>query len=148
MAYISATEVKAIRDQLKAKFPKFKWGVRKGSASTSVNVNIKSGPTDFHTAGADDEIRAEARAIPERFLSRAGLQRTHFQVNQYHLGNYGSHAKFFEKVMNIIKTAPSTVPNGRAWFDESDAQIDYFHTAYYIHLSVGDWNNGYTVSGC
>ncbi len=117
MAYISATEVKAIRNTLKAKFPKFKWGVRKGSGSLSVDVTIKSGPTDF------------------------GM--THSQINQYYLSHYGKHAKFFEKVIGIIKTAPSTVEGGRAWFDDSDAQIDYFSTAYYIHLSVGSWNKPY-----
>jgi len=140
MAYISATEVKAIRDQLKTTFPKFKWSVRKCSGSLGVDVTIKSGPTDFRTAGADDIVH---RAVAEG----EAVARTHFQVNQYHLANYGKHAKFFEKVMRIIETAPGTVPNGRAWFDKSDAQVDYFCTAYYIHLSVGDWNNSYTVSG-
>lgn len=119
MAYISATEVKAIRDTLKAKFPKFKWGVRKGRGSISVKVTIKSGPTDF------------------------GM--TNIQVNEYHLGNYGEHAKFFEQVIGITKTAPSTVEGGRAWFDESDAQIDYFSTAYFIHLQVGTWDKPYNV---
>ena len=119
MAYISATEVKAIRDTLKSKFPRFKWGVCKGSGSLSVDVTIKSGPTDF------------------------GME--HTQVNEYHLGNYGEHAKFFEQVIGIIKTAPNTVEGGRAWFDNSNAQIDYFSTAYYIHLSVGSWDKPYNV---
>jgi hypothetical protein len=47
MAYISKEDVKAIRDELKATFPKFKFGVRKSTGSMSVIVNIKQGPTEF-----------------------------------------------------------------------------------------------------
>jgi hypothetical protein len=29
------------------------------------------------------------------------------------------------------------------WFDHSDSMVDYFHTAYYFSLSVGDWSKPY-----
>ena len=47
MAYIDTKSVAQIRKELKEKFPKFKFGVRKGSGSLSVDVTIKSGPADF-----------------------------------------------------------------------------------------------------
>jgi hypothetical protein len=125
MAYISAQEVKAIRDELKAQFPKFKFGVRKGSGSLSVDVTIKSGPADF------SDVTAYGNGYG--------------QVNQYYLQNYGEHQAFLEQIMRIVKLAPSTVPGGRRWFDESDAMTDYFHTAYYIHLSIGAWNKPYEM---
>jgi hypothetical protein len=31
------------------------------------------------------------------------------------------------------------------WFDKSDAQVDYFHTAYYIDVNIGKWNKPYQV---
>ena len=124
MAYISANEVAAIRKELKAQFPKFRFGVRKGSGSLSVDVTVKSGPTDFsdifHNVG-------------------------HGQINHHWLCNYGKHQAFFEQIMRIIKIAPSTVAGGRRWFDESDAMTDYFHTAFYIHLNVGEWNKPYAL---
>jgi hypothetical protein len=120
MAYIGANEVKAIRDELKVQFPKFKFGVRKGSGSLSVDVTIKAGPADF-----------------------SDVLQNHGQINHYHLGNYGEHKSFFEQIIRIIKIAPSTIPGGRRWFDESDAQTDYFHTAYYMHLQVGAWDKPY-----
>ena len=40
MAYISKEDVKAIREELKATFPKFKFGVRKSTGSMSVIVNV------------------------------------------------------------------------------------------------------------
>ena len=48
MAYISKEDVTAIRNELKATFPKFTFGVRKmHGGSNGVDVTIKSGPVDF-----------------------------------------------------------------------------------------------------
>jgi hypothetical protein len=126
MAYISAQDVKAIRDELKATFPKFKFGVRKGYEGSSVDVTIKQGPVDFA------EVFTQGRGA-------------YAQINEYHLYNYGKYQTFFEQVLEIIKCAPARA-GGRAWFDKSDSQIDYFHIAYYIHLNVGEWNEPYACT--
>jgi hypothetical protein len=124
MAYISAVEVKAIREMLKETFPQFKFGVRKSpGGGHSVGVTIKSGPTDF----SDCFTHGDGYA----------------QINQYWTQNYGEHKGFFDKVFEIIKTAPAVKGVGRAWYDNSDAMTDYFDTAYYMHLNVGDWNQPY-----
>ena len=123
MAYINAQDVKAIRDELKATFPDFKFGVRKGYAGSSVDVTIKQGPVDFA------EVFTQGRGA-------------YAQINEYHLYNYGKYEAFFEQVLEIIKGAPARA-GGRAWFDKSDAMTDYFHIAYYIHLNVGEWNAPY-----
>jgi hypothetical protein len=31
------------------------------------------------------------------------------------------------------------------WYDNSDAMIDYFDTAYYVDINVGQWNKEYQV---
>ena len=31
------------------------------------------------------------------------------------------------------------------YYDKSDAQVDYFDTAYYFHLNVGDWDKPYNL---
>jgi hypothetical protein len=126
MAYISAQDVKAIRDELKATFPKFKFGVRKGYEGSSVDVTIKQGPVDFA------EVFTQGRGA-------------YAQINEYHLYNYGKYQTFFEQILEIIKCAPARA-GGRAWFDKSDSQIDYFHIAYYIHLNVGEWDEPYTCT--
>ena len=126
MAYIGAQDVKAIRDELKATFPNFKFGVRKGSGSLSVEVTIKQGPVDF----------------AEVFK---GERNAYAQINEFHLYLYGKHEAFFDQVLTIIKTAPANA-GGRAWFDNSDAQTDYFSIAYYINLAVGEWNAPYACT--
>ena len=123
MAYISTKEVRAIRNGLKAAMPNLKFSVTMDN-HTSVNVSIMAGDVNF-----DDLFRDEARR--------------HVQVNHYHLNQFGEHAQLFEQILEIIHTAPGTVEGGRAWYDNSDAMIDYFDTAYYIHLNIGKWDKGY-----
>ena len=124
MAYINAEDVKAIRKELKAAFPKFKFGVRKSTSGMRVDVTVKQGPTDF-----SDIMRGDGYA----------------QINPYHTGMYGEHSKFFEQVLDIIKTAPMRGEgyNKDGWYDRSDAMTDYFDTAYYMSLNVGDYAKPY-----
>lgn len=127
MAYINKNDVAQIRSELKAAFPKFKFGVRKDNG-LAVAVTIKSGPANFNSI----------------FTHGKGYT----QVNQYHLGNYGQHAEFLAKVMDIIKTAPARgdgFHKGTGYYDRSDAMTDYFDTAYYIHLNIGSWDKPYEV---
>ena len=121
MAYISAAEVKEIRKELKETFPEYKFSVRKGVGSYSVEVNIMSGPSDFSSIFGN---------------------RGHFEINQYYLDNYGEFQGFFDKILQIIKTAPAKA-SGDVWYDRSDSMVDYFDIAFYIHVSVGQWNKPY-----
>ena len=127
MAYITAEETKQIRNKLKEELPNLKFSVRKGAGSYSVNVSIVKGDVDFRDI---------------RWYGRRGIgsvdSNYHIPINQFHLYQYKEHEELFEKIMNIIKTAPD-----RKWFDHSNSQIDYFSTAYYIDLSVGRWNKPY-----
>ena len=120
MSYISTEDVKKIRVALKNEFgKKLKFGVRKSAGGHSVSVTIKSGTVDF-----SDIMRNNTY--------------DQVQVNQYHLQNYGVHKSLFEKIVEIIKTAPS-----KKWYNNSDAMIDYFDVAFYFDLNVGDWDNPY-----
>ena len=133
MAYITVEETKQIRNKLKEELPNLKFSVRKGAGSYSVNVSIIKGDVDFRDI---------------RWYGRGGIDSDyqnhnyHIPINQFHLYQYKEHTELFEKIMNIIKTAPD-----RKWFDHSNSQIDYFCTAYYIDLSVGNWKKPYIYSG-
>jgi hypothetical protein len=35
------------------------------------------------------------------------------------------------------------VMKSQNWYDESDITTDYFHTAYYLSLSIGKWDKPY-----
>ena len=127
MAYIKTEEVREIRNALKEEFgPDLKFGVKKQHYS-SVTVTIKKGNVDF------SDIMCEG----DRSIS----------VNQYHLGQYGRHAMLFDSIVDVIKKAPGKAEGGREWYDESDAMVDYFNTAFYFNLEVGSWNKPYENQG-
>ena len=126
MAYINAKDVQAIRKELKENFKDFKFSVTK-SHSSSVNVTILSGPVDF------SDITDESG---------------YAQINQYWLDRTGDHKAMFEKMIDIIKTAPMRGDgyNKQGWFDKSDSMTDYFHTAYYFNVNVGKWSQPYQLA--
>jgi hypothetical protein len=126
MAYISATDVQAIRTELKQKFPKWKFAVRKGSGSLSVDVSIMQGTESF-----DDHFSNGRR---------------YAQVNQYWIADHfkdSSEREAIEMINEIMHNAPGRA-GGKKFFDESDAMTDYFHTAFYTHLQIGKWDKDYT----
>jgi len=126
MAYISATEVKAIREELKQEFPKYRFSVRKQSGGLSVGVSLTKGPKGL------------LEAVGEQF-DGAGYQ----SINHYHTHMYGEYKGLFDKILTAVKTAPAKV--GRGWYDNSDAMTDYFDTAFYINIEVGRYGKGYTT---
>ena len=34
---------------------------------------------------------------------------------------------------------------GALWFDKSDIMTDYFHTAYFLDINIGQWNKPYKL---
>ncbi len=122
MAYISADDVKAIRTELKQAFPSWKFAVRKGSGSLSVDVTILQGTARFDG-------------------------NTNTQVNPYWIEQHWKDEEdraVLTKINEIMHNAPGRA-GGRVYFDESDAMTDYFHTAFYTHLSIGTWDKPYTL---
>ena len=51
----------------------------------------------------------------------------------------------FNDIKDICHTAPAKAEGGRAYYDNSDAMIDYFDTAFYVHINVGKWNKPYVL---
>ena len=93
-----------------------KYGL-KGSLSvhnhSSITLTIKSGPIDF---GGD-----------------------HVQVNPYWLDD---HYKDRPKALAALKEIKEAML-AADYYDRSDAQVDYFDTAYYYNINVGRWNKPY-----
>ena len=63
------------------------------------------------------------------------------QVNIYWIDdNHTGKAKdFLNEVLREIKRAGE-------WYDESDSQIDYFNTAFYISINIGRWDKPYVFN--
>jgi len=63
--------------------------------------------------------------------------RDYIQVNEYQLDrNYSGAALAF-------LTELAAAMKGDKWFDRSDMMTDYFCTAFYLSINVGQWNKPY-----
>ena len=136
MAYINAEQVKAIRLALKKEFPEFKFSVTKRHHS-EVDVRLMSGPSF-------DKQKLWIRG--EEVVVDLNNMDTWSTINHYHTHWYGKYEEFFNKIIEIIKTAPFKAGVGDLWFDESDSMTDYFHTAYYMSIGIGKWDKPYVVA--
>jgi len=117
MAYISASDVKRIRDTLKKEMPEYKFSVR-GHRGSSVDITFVKGPA---FEGLNTDV-------------------SYYQINHHHTEKfYGEkNAKVFDKVKEIAYTAPE-----KEYYNNSDAMIDYFDVAYYVHINVGRFEKVY-----
>jgi len=87
-------------------------------------LNVKSGPVDFIKDYGDAE---DARKF--------GIQ-----VNPYWFEEHftGKSKKFLKEAFDALKSA--------GYYDRSNAQIDYFDTAYYYDINIGRWNKPYELT--
>ena len=132
MAYITADDVAAIRKELKAAFPTWKFSVRKGSGSLSVDVTILKGNISF-AEGFENSYNG----------------RKHCQVNNYWIDSHWTDLEAraaLNKINEIMHNAPGRANASRKFYDNSDAMTDYFDTAFYTHLSIGAWNKDYELT--
>jgi hypothetical protein len=62
------------------------------------------------------------------------------QVNLYWIDNHytGPIAALLNECREALQAA--------GYYDRSDAQIDYFDTAYYMHLNIGAWDKPYKIT--
>jgi hypothetical protein len=140
MAYFSQEDKKKVAPKIKAVLKKY--GLN-GSVAvdnhTTLVVNIKEGSLDL--CG----VELKCRLNDPRFLALNDSENvekpTHIQVNRYYASEWCRRvgeekiAKFYEELNEATMSAN--------WFDKSDIQTDYFHTAYYIDINVGKWNKPY-----
>ncbi|MFM2015648.1 MAG: hypothetical protein RIQ51_1138 [Bacteroidota bacterium] len=66
--------------------------------------------------------------------------RDYLQINNYWIKNHfsGNVAEVLCKIDEAMRSAD--------WYDKSDAMVDYFETAYYYSINVGEWCKPYKLS--
>lgn len=129
MAYMNQAKkavIKAAMDKvLKARG--FKYSLRVDHYS-SITCTIAAGPVDFIG-------NWRAKNCP------AGHERDgYLQVNLYWIDDHftGAAAQILQECGEALKAA--------GYYDRSNAQIDYFDTAYYMHLNIGAWDRPYKIT--
>ena len=74
------------------------------------------------------------RKIPAGLFNPKELACGGGDVNVYHIDTFyeGTAKKFLTKLLAAMK--------GTKWYDNSDAMTDYFDTAWYNSIKLGEWN--------
>jgi len=136
MAYMNQERKAKITKMLKPILAKYKV---KGSLSvrnhSTIVLTLKSGAIDF--------IGNSNRVCGNDFYQvQRGFKPTttgYDQVNPYWFqDHYDGDAKaFLTEAFKALKSAD--------WYDESNAMIDYFNTAYYVDVNIGKWDNPYIL---
>ena len=137
MAYMNQERKAKIAGKLKPILKKY--GV-KGSLSVRNNsticLTLKSGSIDF--IANSNRVCGESHYQTSRGFrpNTSGYS----DVNVYwYQDHYDGDAKaFLTEALAALK--------GADWYDRTNAQIDYFDTAYYVDINIGKWNKPYEVT--
>ena len=126
MAYVSKEDKQIIQTRVKELFKKrgFKGRVG-GQGSSTLKVTITDGPLRLPT-GPGYEPKNEY-----------GEER--FQVNPYRFNYSDALSQEWKDFLNELDAAIKK----DIWFDKSDSMVDYFHTAFYISITIGTRDKSY-----
>ena len=138
MAYMNSEKKAKIASRIKPILKKY--GI-KGTLSvrhhSAIVLTLKSGKIDF-IANSNRVCSNDPWQSSRGFRPNTSGYCT---VNEYHYDKWydGVAKAFLDEVIPALKSAD--------WYDRSDAQVDYFDTAYYMDIHIGKWNKPYEVVG-
>ena len=141
MAYVSQEMKAKLAPTIKAVLKKYKVkGTLAVRNHSTLVVNIKEGAIDF----IENFIATDANVMHGRKMAQDQIDylRKHqtLDVNTYWIhDHYSGKAKSFLLELKAAMQGPD-------FFDESDAQTDYFYCSHYIDINIGKWNKPYTLT--
>jgi hypothetical protein len=142
MAYMNqdkkAKIVAAVKPILKKYGVKATFAVRNHS---TICLNIKSGSIDF----VENYIETDANLPYAKHMSADQVayirKNKSLDVNPYWFQEH-----FSGKAKNFLTETFTAMKSAGNWYDNSDAQTDYFDTAYYVDVNIGSWKNPYELT--
>lgn len=137
MAYMSQEHKNKIAPVIKSLLKEY--GVKATLAvrhHSTLVLNIQSGPIDFIGVGN----RIARQTAERRGQQYYGDQVGHSSVNVYWIEDHydGVAREFLIKAYAALK--------GPDFFDESDAQTDYFFRSHYQDINIGRYNKPYVLT--
>lgn len=135
MAYMNqekkAKIVSAVKPILKKYGVKATFAVRNHS---TICLNVKAGKIDF----IENYIQTGQRMSEDQVAYVR--ENKSIDVNPYWFQDH-----FSGKAKSFLSEAFTAMKSAGNWYDRSDAQTDYFDTAYYVDVNIGSWNKPYEV---
>ena len=151
-----ASLAKAIRQELKEKLPQCKLSVTKETYSGGQSINVHLMEAPFNPFNELNEETMEKIKINcqhfygsnwEQMLEKSienfkntTIRDKHHQVNNYYVKD---DTCLTEEAKSVINLALNIINSYN--FDDSDSQIDYFHTNFYTYMSIGKWDKPFQI---
>ena len=129
MAFISQQDKKTLAPAIKAVFKKY--GL-KGTIAIKNHMTLCANVS----AGRLDLIGAAAQIGDFRSSG-------YYQANAYRPTNE-KYKDINIDIFNFYEDLKKAM-KGAIWFDKTDIMTDYFHTAFYIDINIGQWNKPYKL---
>ena len=135
MAYMNqekkAKIVAAVKPILKKYGVKGTFAVRDHS---TICLNVKAGSIDFIENFVETGQRMSEDQVAYIRKNKS------IDVNPYWFQEHfsGKAKSFLTETFTAMKSAGN-------WYDRSDAQTDYFDTAYYVDVNIGSWKKPYEL---
>ncbi len=98
----------------------------------AITCTLKSGSIDFIAEMNTDRPHNRPANVRQSY---------NFEINPYWFDehyNDGTAKDFISEMITALQAGD--------YYDRSDISTDYFDTAYYYNLKVGDWNKPYTLT--
>jgi hypothetical protein len=138
MAYMNQDKKRVIKTNLDAIFKPLgiKYSLRVMNHA-KICCTIKSAPVDFIGNYNDTMLASEAwKAMPDILKERDNVT-----VNPYWYQDHftGDVKELVGKIMEAMRSAD--------YYDRSDAMVDYFDTAYYYGVTIGDYKTPFKYTG-
>jgi len=142
---------KAVRSELKKMYPDCKFSVSKEtySGGGSITLSLMSAPSNPFNP-LTDEIKEKIERNTQRAFGKfwekqleqaienykkTTTQDWHHGLNQFYISD---DICLTEKTKEIMTRALGVLQSYN--YDDSDSSIDYFHTNFYVHASIGKWD--------
>ncbi len=140
MAYVSQEMKAKLAPTIKAICKKY--GVKASIAvrhHSTLVLNVRQGKIDFiENYIATDAAKNYGNKMSEDQVAYIRKNQS-LDVNTYWVkDHYSGRAKSFLTEMIAAMEGPD-------FFNEDDAQTDYFHRSHYIDINIGSWNKPYAL---
>jgi hypothetical protein len=132
---------KRLRKHLKDNHREYKFSVtiERYSGGQSLNIYLMEAPYKVVKGAYTHEWVDGTQEIVYKEIDEQYAQLNHHCLNDYADSDIKNNGYVLdERVIPVLKDAVSFAQGYN--YDDSNSQIDYFNTNFYMHLSVGKWN--------
>lgn len=109
---------------------------------SSLQVTIREGKTDFlsmvntiHTQTRKDNLFDYAK----HYTNKETLEK----FNDTFVKHYFDDIPEAVTIRELFQSIETKIKEVGAWYDNSDLYTDYFDTAFYLHIAIGDYDKPY-----